>query len=593
MNYRKINIFGKSVVFALLALSSCKKDYLDTKPSTQFAESDVWTDPSLVQLNMNSIYNQNPWSFTMTSLSVDESRCYDGGNDYNMSNMLLTPDNAGWGDWNGKYRAIRDCNVFLENISKLPDDATLIDGVTLKDRLKGEAMFFRAWYYQMLVSYFGGVPLVTKSYVLTDDFNAPRNTYDECIRYIAGQCDSAAALLPLTNTGDNKGRVTKGAALALKSRALLYAASELHNTTKFSTFSNPELLGYVGGTATQHWQAAKDAAKAVMDLGVYSLYEPAPASGAQATQNYENLFISKGSVEDIFVRYFNASVNLGADYWQLFPNGFGGIELNGPTSEMVDAYEMADGSIFSRNNAAQNLQPYKNRDPRFYATVLYEGAYFRPRPSNLVGTDPVGVLQAGTWEKWDASANKVTYAYGLDSRNSAVYGGGYNNTGTSMLKFINRKTDMYVNHQDDLTWRYIRYTEIILNYAEACIELGQDAEARTYLNMIRKRAGMPDITESGAALKKRYQNERRIEMAFENQRFFDVRRWMIGAEAYHPMHGVDIVYKLNPDHTTATVPTVTPVQITTGTWDEKAYFMPISRSEMNKNSKLVQNPGYN
>jgi hypothetical protein len=593
MNNRKINLFGTSLVFALMALYSCKKSFLDTKPTTQFAETDVWSDPNLVQLNLNSIYNQNPWGFFLTSLSVDEARCYDGGNDFNMSNMLLTPDNAGWGDWNGKYKVIRDCNMFLENIDKLPDNATLTDGVTLKNRLKGEAIFLRAWYYQMLASYFGGVPIVTKSYVLTDDFTVPRNTYEETIKFISEQCDLAASLLPVINTGDNKGRVTKGAALALKSRALLYAASELHNTTKFAGFSKPELLGYVGGNNLQRWQAAKDAAKAVIDLNAYSLYQPNPASGADATANYEALFTSKESTEDVFVRYFNVSANLGADFWTIFPNGFGGIETNGVTSETVDAFEMANGTTFSRDNAAQNKEPYKNRDPRFYATVLYEGARFRPRPSNLVGTDPVGVLQAGTWEKWDAAAGKITFTYGLDSRNSAVYGGGYNNTGTSMLKFINRKTDMYVNHQDDLTWRYIRYTEIILNYAEACIELGQDAEARTYINMIRKRAGMPDVTESGTALKKRYQNERRIEMIYENQRFFDVRRWLIGPDAYHPMHGVDIVYKLNPDKTTAAIPTVTPVQITTGKWDDKAYFMPLSRSEMNKNAKLVQNPGYN
>ncbi|MFT3751315.1 MAG: RagB/SusD family nutrient uptake outer membrane protein [Agriterribacter sp.] len=577
---------------SVLVFTSCNKDVLDTKPSTQFAESDVWSDPNLIQLNMNSIYNQNPWSFTLTSLSVDESRCYDGGNDYNMSNMLMSPDVTGWGDWNGRYRAIRDCNVFLENIDKLPDDPSLIDGVTLKDRLKGEATFFRAWYYGLLINYFGGVPLITNSYKLTDDFTATRNTYAECVKFISDECDKAAALLPLKNTGDNNGRATKGAALALKSRILLYAASDLHNTT-FAGFTNPELLGYTDGDRNQRWQAAKDAAKAVIDLGEYSLYKPEPASGEEAAKNYEELFTSRQSEEDIFVRYFSASVNQGADFWVLFPNGFGGIEMNGPTSEMVDAYEMADGSKFSRSIPAQNLEPYKNRDPRFYATILYEGAYFRPRPANLVGIDPVGVLQAGTWEKWDAAAGKITYIYGLDSRNSAVYGGGYNNAGTSLMKFINRRTDMYVNHQDDLTWRYIRYSEIILNYAEACIGLGQEGEARTYINMIRKKASMPDVTVSGAALKERYQNERRIELAYENHRFFDVRRWMIGSEAYHPMHGVDIVYKLNPDKTTATIPTVTPVQITTGKWEDKAYFMPISRDEMNKNPKLVQNPGYN
>lgn len=598
MTTKKIYIATRFLLLAMTALPSCSKSFLDTKPSTQFAESDVWSDPNLIQLNMNSIYAQNPWSFNPsassgTSGSVDESRSYDGGNDYNMSNMLLSPDVASWGDWNARYRAIRDCNIFLENIDKLPNDPNLTDGVTLKDRLKGEATFLRAWYYNLLVSYFGGVPLIINSYTLKDDFTAERNSYADCIKFISDECDKAAALLPLVNTGANNGRATKGAALALKSRALLYAASDLHNTTKFSGFAHPELLGYVDGGRTQRWQAAKDAAKAVMDLGIYNLYQPNPGSAAGASQNYEDLFTSKQSSEDIFVRYFNASVNQGVDFWLVFPNGFGGIEYVGPTSELVDAFEMADGSKFSRSNPSQNLEPYKDRDPRFYGTILYEGAKFRPRAANLVGIDPVGVLQVGTWEKWDATANKVTYVYGLDSRNSAVYGGGYNNTGTSMLKFINRSTDMYVNHQADLTWRFIRYSEIILNYAEACIGLGQDAEARTYINMIRKKAFMPDITESGAALLTRYQNERRIELVFENHRFFDVRRWLIGPDAYHDMHGVDVTYKLNPDHTTASIPIITPVVITTGKWDDKAYFMPISRDELNKNSKLMQNPGYN
>jgi len=528
----------------------------------------------------------------MTNLSVDEARGYDGGNDYNMSNMLLSSDNAGWGNWDGKYKAIRDCNIFLENIDKMPDDATLVDGVRLKDRFRGEALFLRAWFYQMLVSYFGGVPIVTHSYGLNDDFEVPRDSYADCIKFISDQCDSAATLLPLINTGDNAGRATKGAALALKSRTLLYAASDLHNTNKFDGFTNPELLVYRDANRAERWKAAKDAARAVMDLGIYSLYQPDPTSGQQATKNYEDLFTSTDSQEDIFIRYFNASVNQGVDYWVVFPNGYGGIERVGPTSELVDAYEMADGTFFTRDNPDQKREPYKNRDPRLYATILYEGAVFRPRPSNLLSQDPVGVLQAGTWEKWDSKNNKITYVYGLDSKNSPVYAGGYNNTGTSLLKFINRKTDMYANHQDDLTWRYIRYTEILLNYAEACIGLGEDAEARKYLNMIRKRAAMPELTVSGEALKKRYQNERRIEMAFEDQRFFDVRRWMIGPVAYHPMHGVDIVYKLNPDKTTAKIPTITPVEITTGKWEDKAYFMPIARSELNKNGAIVQNPGY-
>jgi hypothetical protein len=163
-----------------------------------------------------------------------------------------------------------------------------------------------------------------------------------------------------------------------------------------------------------------------------------------------------------------------------------------------------------------------------------------------------------------------------------------------MFKYINPKTDMFVNQSADLTWRIMRYSEIILNYAEACIELGLDEEARTYINKIRTRAGMPNFTESGAELKARYRNERRTELIYEDHRFFDVRRWMKGSDAYHDIHGVDIVYKCDPvTKVTATIPTITPTKIMTGSWNDKAYFMPISRDEMNKNKKLFNNPGYN
>ena len=163
-----------------------------------------------------------------------------------------------------------------------------------------------------------------------------------------------------------------------------------------------------------------------------------------------------------------------------------------------------------------------------------------------------------------------------------------------MIKFVDRDVAVTDNTtQQDLTWRYFRYGEILLNYAEAAMELGEDEEARAYLNMIRRRAGMPEITESGEALKARYQNERRIELVFEDHRFFDVRRWVIGPEAYHAVHGVEVVYELNSDKTTAAIPNITPVQIMTGSWEDKAYFFPISRDEMNKNDLLIQNPGYN
>ena len=591
---KKVSILCMVSVFVSILISSCNESVLDTQSQTEFGEESVWTDPALAAAYVNNIYNNVPWGWDLTSRKVDEVRERAGEDDFDVNNMLITPDNAGWGDWAGRYRDIRACNIFLENIDKLPASTTLIDGKTINDRLKGEVTFLRAWNYHMLLSYYGGVPLIKKSYVLTDDFNAPRDSYANCVKFISDECDLAAGLLPLENSGDALGRATKGAALALKSRVLLYAASDQHNTDKFSGFSNPELLGYVGGDRVQRWKAAKDAAKAVMDLGLYSLYKPEPASGEEATKNYQDLFVSSKSSEDIFVRFFSLSAGKGVGMFELYPNGWYGNGRNGLTNEAVDSYEMADGTTFSRPNPAQNLEPYKNRDPRFYGTVVYEGATLRPRTGDLAGYDPVGVMQAGVWEKWDAATNSKVNVYGLDTRNSVANSWNSSLTATGCRKFLNTTVDVSAVWQNnaDLTWRYFRYAEILLNYAEACIELGEDAEARTYIDMIRTRAAMPDVNESGAALKARYRNERRVELVLEDHRFFDVRRWLVGQEAYHAMHGVTITYKLNADHTTATIPTIEPVQIMTGSWNDKAYFFPIARDEVNKNAKLVQNPGY-
>lgn len=589
----------KLIYFVIIMASafavSCNKDFLNKEPLNEFPNEKEWADPALAETYLNGIYNELPWSVAGTAGLVDESRSRGDAGLFNLNNMLITPDDPRAGDWNGDYSRIRHCNVFLSNMRDVEYDTTKIDGVTLKERMIGEAHFLRAFIYFDLIKYYGGVPIITKVYGLTDSFKVARNSFEDCINFIVSDLDSAASLLPLIQSGDNNGRATQGAALALKSRVLLYAASDLHNPQKNKAvtkgFSHPELLGYTGGDPKARWQAAKDAAKAVIDLGVYSLYMPDPASAEEATKNYGDLFTSNKSVEDIFVRYRNASLNQGYDGWGIAPNGWYGNAGIGALNELVDDYEMADGTKFSREIPTEAKQPYKNRDPRFYATILFEGNKYRPRPADLQKYDPVGVGQFGTWEKWDPETNQKILVYGLDTRNSIANSWNGNRCGATMLKYLDKNVDIQKADQD-LTWRYIRYGEILLNYAEACIELGQDEEARKYINMIRKRAFMPSVTESGEALMERYRNERRIEMAYENQRFFDVRRWMIGPEAYHNVHGVQIVYHLNPDHTTDTIPTITPIQIMTGKWDNKAYFFPINRTEMQRNSKLVQNPGY-
>jgi len=589
----------------LVLINSCKKDFLSTKPLTEFSPDNTWNDPNLIQAFVNGIYLNvdnplNGGDGLLKAEFVDEmqDQWYSF---FEFNNCLITADNnlASWPheNWSKIYKNIRACNIFFDRINNVKTfDSTKVDDVRPKDRMTGEVHFLRAYLYHQLASLYGGVPIIKKAYGLNDDFSSRRDTYADCIQFISQECDSAAALLPLVQSGSNQGRATKGAALTLKSRTLLYAASDLHNLPVFPAYAHLDLLGYTDGDRTARWQLAKDAAKAVMDLNQYSLYKALPAPTDSVAQNFADIFISDQTEEDIWVRYFKVtSLNYLPELNELSlvsgPNGYHLYGEDTPAGEVVDDFEMSDGTRFSWSDPAKAYEPYKNRDPRFYSSILYEGVHFKQRPSDLTTLDAYGNLQVGTWQKWDASSNSMVEVYGIDSRKGPIenFNGGY--TGYYLRKFINPSTNGQFNTNGS-PWRYMRYAEVLLNYAEACIALGQDAEARNYLNMIRKRAGMPDITESGSALADRYRNERRVELAFEEHRFYDVRRWVIAPQAYKQFSGVNVLYKMNPDHTTAAIPEISPYVVQKSAWLNKGYFFPISRDELNKNSLLVQNPDY-
>lgn len=490
-------------------------------------------------------------------------------------------------NWSMVYQFIRSANLFFEKIDAVP-----FDNPADKDRMKGEVHFLRGYLYHNLVSMYGGVPIIKKTFGLTDEFKVPRDTYEDCIKFVVSDLDSAAALLPLSFTGANKSRATKGAALALKSRVLLYAASDLYNNDGAwaGGYANKELIGYVGGDRAARWQAAKDAAKTVIDLGVYNLYMPNPASPEEAARNYSDIFISKDNPEDIYLRYFTVKIDENWDGYNpgLYnnPNGWHGWGSNTPFQQMVDAYEMNDGTKFDWNNPAQKATPYQNRDPRFYASINYDGAVWRPRPSDAVSRDPIGVVQTGYYEKPDG-----TRVPGLDTRNSPLEDWNGTYTGYYMRKFIDPSINAQYDKQDQ-PWRYIRYSEILLNYAEACLGLGQEAEAKIYINMIRKRAAMPEVTDNGPALIDRYRNERRVELAFEDHRYFDVRRWMIAPQAYTDGLGVSILYKADATGNPVAAPAYYVKSIQSRAWNPRFYFFPIKLDEINRNDKLIQNPLY-
>jgi hypothetical protein len=578
----------------LLTFSSCS-DSLDKSPLDQFGEDVVWQDLSLMEVFVNNIYYNIYHGFDgkigMQMLCDEAVRASDRGAGNVLKSMVSPSDYSAFTQvgqtklcWDHLYKNVRACNLFLDNIQKntYEDQATLT-------RLTGEIHFLRAFNYYTFAIQYGGVPIIDKAYSLDDDPLVKRDSFEETIRFAADECDKAAALLQLENTENNKGRATRGAALALKARILLYAASELANNSSWAKgYSNPELISYVGGDRASRWQAAKNAAKAVIDLNLYALHKAEPSPDEDIVKNLDEIYLLKETKEDIFVRFFLPKTPEGTETYQpglqFSSGGYHCQGSNNPTQNAVDAYEMKDGTKFDWNNPAHKAAPYQDREPRFYSNILYDGALWRERPDDVIALDPIGIIQTGYYENADGSITG-----GLDTRNSPVEDWNCTYSGYYQKKQIDPAVAPWFDVQD-LPWRHIRYAEILLSYAEACNELGEDSEALTYLNMIRKRSGLPDKNTSGDRLRQDIRHERRVELMFEGHRYYDIRRWMIAPEVIsNYAQAIDILYKYGeptPVYASKDIPDREMI------WLDRAYFMPIQLNEMNRNGLLIQNPLY-
>ncbi len=600
-------------------LTSCNDNFVNTVPLDQLSESVVWSDPNLAEAFVTELYgglgNGGFDEQMLASLTDEASFTHPGRGITTITESRSNPADIGWVNgtlsWQNMYTRIRACNLALEKLK-----AATSFNATLVERLNGEAKFMRAYYYHQLVRYYGGVPIIDKSFSLSDtDFLSKRNTMKESIAFIVKDCDEAATLLNGKSLA--AGRASKAAALALKSRILLYAASDLYDaatakakSSAMGAMATPEILAYTDGDRISRWRAAKDAAKAVLDLSGFGnkLNLSEPASKEDGVANYMNNSLAKngGEKELIFARYFINAKQEDGGRIGLFngPNGYHNWAGNAPIQNLVDDYEMMDGSKFSWSNPDHSSKPYENRDPRFYATLLYDGAPWKPRTADVASKDPANQIQAGQYEVTSGSS-KVPY-FGLDTRKSTVedWNGSY--TGYYFRKFTDPNPAIVdQNTWQQIPWPFFRYTEAVLNYVEACIELGEEAEAKAWLNKVRFRSGMPAVTESGTALRDRYRNERRVEMAFEEQRYHDARRWMIAPTTLgNKVKIINVFGSLKPGKSVSLYKydtsnydyTYKVVEMDPGkenrSWADKMYFLPIHRDEMNRNKNLVQNPGY-
>ena len=533
-------------VAILLVFSSCN-DFLDKQPLDSVTEDAVFNDDALLTAYVKACYNAYPNGFdeAMMSSCTDESYTRHGANSSVMvSQGEMNADNienfdsqrfANFNYWNSAYEYLRNINTFFEKY----EEAQVSED--LKSRLYGEMKFIRAFVYANLIWRFGGVPIITKVYTLEDtDYTIKRNTYDECVDFILADLDEAIQHLPDKMEGENKGRASADACKALRSRVLLYAASPLVNPTNDRT----------------KWERARDAAKEVMDLPGYSL-----------SSDYRNMFL-KDDNEVIFRKYYTKAQ---ANRVNLFnsPNGYGGWGGNCPIQNLVDDYEMKEtGKLPNEPDSGYDpSNPYEGRDPRFYATILYNGAMFRGREV------------------------ETFIPNGQDSEQGAV--GSWNCSLTGYYLYKYHDEDQVLNESEATTvpWTFFRLAEFYLNYAEAQYYLGNEEECRNAINTIRAREGvnMPPITASGAELLEKLRHERRIELAFENHRYFDLRRWNI-SEEYENKNAMGV--KIEKDENGNL--TYTEITVLERHFYPQHYWLPIPRSEIIKsNYTLEQNPYYN
>lgn len=603
---------------------SCSTDFLDVNPPNQLKSEIVWEDPLTAQAFVNDIYNgfeQGGLGEQMLASVSDEAMFTHPGRGIDIVNAGgSNATTLGWVDntwaWGRMYIYIRSCN---ETIKQLNSKTSKITRQDLKEKMLGEVHFLRAYYYQQLLRYYGGIPIIDKLYHKDEDMSVARNTYEECVNFIIKDCDEAYKLLA-GKTMEN-GRATALAALAVKSRVLIYAASDQHEATKLKskvpTINNEMLpfLAYTSGNQLERYRLAQAAAKAVMDASTgYKLDLNEPVNSQEGQNNYKSIAmggVSKApnldptaSVELIYAKYFIPESPSDHGLYN-GPNGYKNWAGNTPIGLLVDDYEMIDGTPFSWENALHKSNPYTNRDPRFYATILYDGAQWKQR--NLVSgnVDPANQIQTGTYDILENGTVKTIP--GLDTRGGSIESWNGSWTGYYYHKFIDPDpTRVDANTPQLIPWPFFRYTEAVLNYIEASIELGETESAKTWLNKIRFRAGMPAITTVDQnELRKIYRHERRIEMAYEEQRYHDVRRWLIAEETlgrkvtyvkvvgkFKTGKSMSAPYHYDPSIYNYTYSNVVDNSQENRSWNNNLYFRPFSRDEINKNNLLKQNPGY-
>lgn len=589
-------LFGTGLFF------SCNKEVLNKQPLNIISDANVWKDPALINAYLTQIYNDMPWlgndcsgngtsgdaAWNFADINDVSDESYPQYRDWNPSNTFKYKYgnlniSGGLLEWWG-YGTVREINQFIANIPGSPLDA----GVK-KSKL-AEARFLRAFCYFAMVKRYGGVPLIL-SVQSTADTKAtlypPRSTEQSVYDFIIAEADSSAADLPLVVSADSLGHPSKYAALALESRAALYAGS-------IAQYGSVQLNGVVGippGLASGYYQKSYAASQAIIKSGIYSLYN----LDANKTTNFRNIFLVKNNSEVIFAKKHDANNQLaGGNGWAVDffncprPQAWGRGLYDQAYLELAESFQHVDGTPGTLDRTAIQQGTYtmdqiwNNKDPRFYATFYTQGNEWKGSTLDF----HAGLLLP------DGSIQTSGAYNGIPATGDQDYQG----TGIGVLKYLDESHDNMAGANSGWAtssqdWLIFRYAEILLNDAEAAYGSGNTAQAMADINLIRNRAGIAPLTSVSTDA---IHQERKVELAFEGQRYWDVRRWRTAVtdlsvkwsgiryilDASNP--GKFQVQIINNVDGTSNIPQFRP----------ENYYLPITIARTANNPALAENPGY-
>lgn len=590
------------LLIAFIVNASCKKDVLDKVPLDIISDDVVWKDPALVDAYLTQCYAEtyvfcnvstdNSWGnlwkgdagpapMWINEVS-DEARTawLSDAYPYKSGNLKINGGLLEW--WESSYKVIRKLNQFIQTVATSPLEDNL------KQKRMAEAKFLRAYNYFEMVKRYGGVPVIREAQDLNDpkdELYPKRAKEQEVYDFVLSEIDAISDNLP--ETSNDLGRPTKYAALALKCRAALYAGS----IAKFGTVQLDGTVGIEASAANNYYQEAYNTAELIIKSNNYSLYKKYPDD---KVANFRELFLEKNNPEQIFVKRHdknngmgNGGNGWGYDFFQCpLPNGWGSGNQNAVYLEMAEEFEHIDGTSgkLDRTAIQQGLwttdQLWANKDPRFFATIYTQNTSWK---GTLLDYHK-GILKPDGTIQTDGSYNGML-ANGIQNKT----------TGFGVMKYLDESHGNLIGSNGDWAtsstdFIVFRLGEVLLNYAEAAFELGKSDDALDAVNLIRERAGIALLTSID---QDKIRHERKVELAFEGHRYWDLRRWRIATTVLSQNNsGLSYVLDYNTGKYKLVVINNVDGTVTPPAFYPQNYYLPITLARTGNNPNLIENPGY-